>query len=54
VQEVARAADQVIVELPPLATVLGLEVTTTVGASEFTETVADCVACPLGPLQVSE
>jgi hypothetical protein len=54
VQEVARAADHVIVELPPLATVLGLEVTMTAGASEFTETVADWVAWPFGPLQVSE
>jgi hypothetical protein len=54
VQEVACVADQVIVELPPLATVLGVEVTVTVGASAFTEIVADCVACPLGPVQVSE
>ena len=54
VQEVAWVADQVIVELPPMATVLDAEVTLTVGASGFTETVTDCVACPFGPVQVSE
>jgi len=41
VQEVAWAADQVNVELPPLATVLGLAVNVTVGAGESIDTVAD-------------
>jgi hypothetical protein len=41
VQEVAFLADHVKVELPPLATVLGLAVKLTVGAAEVTETVAD-------------
>jgi hypothetical protein len=52
VHEVALAADQVNVELPPLATVLGLAATVTVGAGEVTETVADCVALPPVPVQV--
>jgi hypothetical protein len=41
------------VELPPLATVLGAEETTTVGASALTVTVVDCTAWPFGPEQVS-
>jgi hypothetical protein len=53
VQEVALVADQVNVELPPLATVLGLAAKITVGAGEVTETVADCVALPPVPVQVS-
>jgi hypothetical protein len=53
VQEVALVADQANVELPPLATVLGLAVKLTVGAGEVTETVADCVALPPLPVQVS-
>ena len=53
VQEVALVADQVNVELPPLATVLGLAVKVTVGAGEVTETVVDCVALPPLPVQVS-
>jgi hypothetical protein len=53
VHEVALAADQVNVELPPLATVLGLAANVTVGAGEVTETVADCVALPPPPVQVS-
>jgi hypothetical protein len=51
-QEVALAADQVNVELPPLATVLGLAAKVTVGAGEVTETVVDCVALPPLPVQV--
>jgi len=53
VQEVALAADQVNVELPPLATVLGLAAKVTVGAGEVTDTVDDCVALPPLPVQVS-
>jgi hypothetical protein len=53
VQEVALVADQVNVELPPLATVLGLAAKVTVGAGDVTETVADCVALPPVPVQVS-
>ena len=53
VQEVALVADQVNVELPPLATVLGLAAKVTVGAGEVTEIVADCVALPPLPVQVS-
>ncbi len=41
VQEVAWVADQVNVELAPLATVLGLAVNVTVGAGESIDTVAD-------------
>ena len=53
VHEVALVADQVNVELPPLATVLGLAAKVTVGAGEVTETVADCVALPPVPVQLS-
>jgi hypothetical protein len=52
-QEVALVADQVKVELLPLATVLGLAVKLTVGAGAVTETVADCDALPPVPVQVS-
>jgi hypothetical protein len=52
VHEVALAADQVNVELPPLATALGLAANVTVGAGEVTETVVDCVALPPLPIQV--
>jgi hypothetical protein len=41
VQDVALVADQVNVELLPLATVLGFAVKLTVGAGVVTETVAD-------------
>jgi hypothetical protein len=50
---VALAADQVSIELLPLATVLGLSARLTVGAGAVTETVADCVALPPVPVQVS-
>jgi len=53
VQEVALMADQVSVELLPLATVLGLAVKVTVGEGAVTDTVADCVALPPLPVQVS-
>ena len=51
VQEVALLADQVNVELLPLATVLGLAAKVTVGAGEVTDTVADCAALPPAPVQ---
>jgi hypothetical protein len=41
VQAVAFLADQVRVELPPEAIVLGLALRLTVGAAEVTDTVAD-------------
>jgi hypothetical protein len=52
-QEVALVADQLKVALPPLAIVLGLELKLTVGAGAVTATVADCVALPPAPVQVS-
>lgn len=52
VQEVALAADQVTVDVPPLATVLGLAARLTVGAAAVTETVADWVALPPAPVQL--
>jgi hypothetical protein len=53
VQAVALAADQVNVELPPLATVLGLVARLMVGTGWVTETVADCAALlPPVPVQV--
>jgi hypothetical protein len=52
-QEVALVADQLKVALPPLAIVLGLALKLTVGAAALTETVADCVALPPAPVQVS-
>jgi hypothetical protein len=53
VQAVALVADQFSVELLPLATVLGLAERLMVGAGCVTETVADCVALPPLPVQVS-
>ena len=53
VHEVALVADQVNVELPPLATVLGFAAKVTVGAGEVTDTVDDCVELPPLPVQVS-
>jgi hypothetical protein len=52
-QDVALVADQVIMELLPLATVLGLADKLTVGAAEVTETVADWDALPPLPVQLS-
>jgi hypothetical protein len=54
VQAVAFVADQVSVELVPLATELGAALISTVGAGELTETAADCVALPPGPVHVNE
>ena len=52
VQEVALVADQVRVELLPLATVAGLAERLMVGTGCVTETVADCAALPPAPVQV--
>jgi hypothetical protein len=51
-QDVALVADQVNVELLPLATVLGAADKVTVGAGVVTETVADWVALPPLPVQL--
>jgi hypothetical protein len=53
VQDVALVADQVIVELLPLATVLGLAEIVMVGTGCVTDTVADCAAVPPLPVQFS-
>jgi hypothetical protein len=53
VQEVALVADQVSVELLPLATVLGLATRLMVGTGCVTEAVADCAALPPVPVQAS-
>jgi hypothetical protein len=53
VQAVALVEDQAKVELPPLATLVGLAVSETVGVGAVTETVADCDAEPPVPLQVN-
>ena len=53
VHEVALVAAQVNVDVPPLATVLGLALKLTVGAGAVTETVTDCVALPPAPVQTS-
>lgn len=50
-QAVALVDDQVSVVALPLATVLGLAVRVTVGAVWVTETVADWLAVPPGPVQ---
>jgi hypothetical protein len=53
VQAVTLAEDQLSLDAPPLATVLGfaLKLTVTEGCA-LTDTVADCAAVPPGPLQV--
>jgi hypothetical protein len=51
--EAAFVADQVSVELVPLATVLGLAPSLTEGAGGATETVTDCAAFPPRPAQVN-
>jgi hypothetical protein len=51
--EVALVVDQVRVDVPPLTTVLGLAAKVIVGEGAVTETVADCVALPPGPVQVN-
>jgi hypothetical protein len=53
VQEVALLLDQVSVEEAPEFTLLGLALNVTLGALPATVTVADCVADPPGPVQVS-
>ena len=53
VQDVALVEDQVSVDVAPLATVLGLALSVTDGAGEFTVTVAVCAALPPLPVQVS-
>jgi len=50
---VALVEDQVKVELPPLATLVGLALIVTVGAGAETVTVADWAAEPPAPVQVS-
>jgi hypothetical protein len=52
VQDVALVADQVSMELLPLATVLGPADKMTVGAGVVTETVADWLALPPLPVQL--
>ena len=52
-QDVAFVDDQTKVALEPLWMVLGLAVSATAGAGCVTETVADCVALPPAPVQVS-
>ena len=49
--EVALDVDQFNVELPPLATVLGLALNVTIGAAAATVTMTDCVAHPPWPQQ---
>jgi hypothetical protein len=51
-QDVALVADQVSMELLPLATVLGPADKLTAGAGVVTETVADWVALPPLPVQL--
>ena len=51
--EVAFVEDHVSVALLPLFIALGPTLKVTVGAAGLTETVADCVALPPVPVQVS-
>ncbi len=51
-QEVALVDDHVKVEVAPLATVVGLALSVTVGAGVVTVTVANCAALPPAPVQV--
>jgi hypothetical protein len=53
VQDVELVAFHVSVEADPEATVLGAALMLTEGAGDLIETVADCVAPPPMPLQVS-
>ena len=53
VQALAFVADQVSVELVPIVTELGAALSVTAGALLETVTVADCVADPPAPVQVS-
>ena len=51
-QDVALVEDQARIDVPPLATVLGLAPRVTVGVGAVTVTVADCAALPPAPAQV--
>jgi len=53
VQAVALVLDQVSVEEAPDVTLLGVALSVTIGATLETVTVADCVALPCTPVQVS-
>lgn len=53
VQDVALVEDQLNVELAPLAMLVGLALSDTLGALAATVTVADCEALPPGPVHVS-
>jgi hypothetical protein len=53
VQAEALLDDQVNVDLPPLATLVGLALIETLGGVEDTVTVADCDAEPPAPVHVS-
>ena len=53
VHEVALLDDQVTIELPPLATLVGLALMETVGAAPDTVTVAVFDAVPPDPVQLS-
>jgi hypothetical protein len=53
VHDVALVDDQLNVDRPPLATVLGDAASVTAGAGVATVTVADCVVLPPAPAQVS-
>jgi hypothetical protein len=52
-QAVALVDDHDSVEALPIVTVLGLALKVTVGAGEFTVTVADCAAVPPVPVQLN-
>jgi hypothetical protein len=53
VQSVAFVEDQVSVDIPPPAMVLGEALNVTVGGVAVTTTSVDCVVVPRGPVQVS-
>jgi hypothetical protein len=52
VQDATSFDDQVSVEVPPFATLVGLALRDTLGVPAATVTVADCEALPPGPVQV--
>jgi hypothetical protein len=52
-QEVALVEDQVSVDEPPLAMLVGLALKLTLGVGADTETVTDCAAVPPAPVQVN-
>jgi hypothetical protein len=54
VQDVALVDDHISFDAPPLATVLGLALKATVAVGcALTDTVADCIALPPAPVQIS-